>query len=116
MDRDAILDTLPTDDELRAAPPYRLKEAAENLVRSMLDALDVDRREPDQWEADHLAQALGYIVSRFYRASIVATEVALAPSEERANPESWERTDQTLTKRALRDGLDYVAGMPAPNA
>lgn len=116
MDRDAILRTLPSDDELRAAPPYRRKEAAENLVRSVLDALDVDRREPDQWEADHLAQALGSIVSRFYVASIVATEKALAPSEERADPEAWGRTDVTLTKQALRDGLDYVAGMPAPNA
>jgi hypothetical protein len=31
MDRDAILQTLPSGRELRAAPPYRQKEAAENL-------------------------------------------------------------------------------------
>lgn len=116
MDRDAILQTLPSDDELRAAPPYAKKDAAETLVRAVLDALDADKREPDQWESDHLAQALGLILAKFYTASIVATEKALAPTEERADPHSWERTDQTLTKRALREALDIITVIPAPAA
>ncbi len=50
MDRDTILHTLSSGEALCATPPYRRKEAVENLVRSVLDALDVDRRERDQWE------------------------------------------------------------------
>lgn len=66
-------------------------------------------------DADRLSQALGLIVSRFYVASLVAIEKALASTKERAAPEACGRTGVTLTKHALRDGLDYVAGMPAPH-
>ncbi|WP_369952025.1 hypothetical protein [Ralstonia syzygii] len=116
MERDTIMQAVPSGNELRAAPAYRQKETAENLIRSILDALDAERREPDRWEAEHLAEALGWIVAKWYFASITASEKALAPPDERADPETWGRTDKTATKRILRDGLDYVAGMPAPNA
>lgn len=116
MGRDAILHTIPPEEQLRTAPPYRHKEAAENLIGAVLDALDADRREPDQWEAELLVYAIGCITSRWYFASITSAAKALTPSEERDDSTTWERNDQTPTKRALRDALDYIAGMPAPNA
>lgn len=115
MNRDAILDTIPPEDQLHAGPPYRQKAAAENLIGAVLDALDADRREPDRWEAEHLAYSLDCITCRQYFASIAAAAKALAPSKERADPETWARNDQTPTRRDLRGALDYISGMPAPN-
>lgn len=116
MERETILQAVPSGHELHIAPPYQRKNAAEDLVRAILDALDIEDREPDQWEAENLALAIGYIASRWYFASIAASEKALAPSEERANPEDWKRTDETATKQGLRDGVEFVAGMLAPEA
>lgn len=115
MDRDAVLDALPNDNEFRAAPNYRKKEIVENLIRSVLDQLDGERRDPDRWEAEHIAAAIGYLLSDWYSAATGYAIKALAPANERAAPESWARTDDTVTTRALRDAIEYAAGKPARN-
>lgn len=115
MDRDEILHTLPGDDEFRAAPNYGKKQIVENLIRAILAGLDGERRDPDRWEAENLAAAIGFLLSDWYHAGITAAIKALAPPNERAGPEKWIRTDETITTRALRDGLDFAAGKPAKN-
>ena len=115
MNRDEILDALPSEGEFRAAPNYGKKDIVENLVRAILDQLSADRRDPDHWEADHIAVAFGHLLSDRYFAASTAAVKAHAPSEERADPESWVRTEDTATTGALRDALDFVAGKPARN-
>jgi hypothetical protein len=115
MDRELLVQAVPSNDELLAAPLYRQKEAAERLIESILDALDADGRQPDRWEAEHLAAALGFILSTMYFASIAKSIIGLTSSEKRAAPETWGRTSDTATTHAFRSGLGYVQGTPAPN-
>jgi hypothetical protein len=114
MDRDLLLQAVPSNPKLQAAPSHHQKEAAESLIESILDALDADNREPDRCEAEHLSAALGYIIARMF-ASITKSTIALAPREERAAPETWERTPDIATTRDFRDGLVYVQGILARN-
>lgn len=115
MNRDEVLRALPSDDEFRAAPNYGKKQFVERFIGAALDQLDIEHREPDRWEAEHLAAAIGHLLVDWYGAAIAATEKALAPANERADPAAWVRTDDTVTRRALREGLDYLAGKPAKN-
>ena len=115
MDRDAVLDALPKDNEFRAAPNDRKKEIVENLIRSILVQLDGEHRAPDRWEAEHLGAAIGYLLADWYFAATAFAIKALAPVNERANPESWAMTDDMLTTRALRDSLEYAAGKTERN-
>jgi len=98
-----------------AAPNHQKKETVARLIGTVLDQLDGEHRDPDRWEAEHLAAANGYLLSDWYGAATTAAVKALAPSDERTAPETWARTDDTITTRALRDRLDYAAGKPARN-
>lgn len=115
MDRDAIMDAMPGDEEFHAAPDYRKKEIVECFIGAILDALIQEGREPDRWEAEHIAYAIGLDLVGWYHAAIVKADLTLTPSDMRAKPETWVRADDTATVRALRDGLDYAAGKPARN-
>jgi hypothetical protein len=115
MDRDAVIASLPNESEFQAAPSYRKKEIVENLIRSILDQLDGEFRDPDRWEAEHIASAIGYLISDWYSAATAFAIKALAPANERADPESWARTNDTVTTRALRDAIEYATGKPARN-
>jgi len=115
MNRNEILNTLPGDKEFRGEPNYQKKRIVERLIGTVLDQLDGEHRDPDRWEAEHIAAAIGYLLSDWYFAAFTAAVKALAPSNERAQPETWSRADDTVTTRALRDGLDYATGKPARN-
>lgn len=115
MDRDAVLAAQQHIDEFDAAPNYGKKQIVEDLIRSVLDQLDGERRDPDRWEAEHLAAAIGYLLADWYSAAIVSATKSLTPAIDRADPESWARTDDTVTTRALRDAIEHAAGKPARN-
>lgn len=115
MNRDEILDALPSDEEYQAAPNYRKKEILVQLIRSILDQLDAEDREPDGWEADHLTRANGLLLCDWFGAVAKLADNAMTPPDRRANPDTWVRTADTITKRALRDGLEYAAAKPVRN-
>ncbi|AUT74038.1 hypothetical protein [Paraburkholderia hospita] len=115
MDRDAIMGAMPSGDEFQAAPEYGKKKIVEDFIGTILDALNQEGREPDRWEAEHIASTLGLVLVGWYHAATVKAELTLTPSDERANPETWVRGDDTATARALRDGLERVSGVPARN-
>jgi len=115
MDRDAIMGAMPSNEEFRAAAEYRKKEIVEGLIGTILDALVQEGREPDRWEAEHIASAIGFDLVGWYHAAITKADLSMTPSDKRAKPETWIRADDTATVCALRDGLDYAAGKPARN-
>jgi hypothetical protein len=115
VNRDEALSVLPNADEFHAMPNYGKKDVAERFIRTVLDQLDDESRDPDKWEADHIAAAIGYVLCDWYMVSITATEKSLTPSGKRADSDSWARDADTVTRRALRDALDYAAGKPARN-
>ncbi len=115
MDRDAILGAMPSNEEFQAAPDYRKQQIVANLIRAILDALNQEGREPDRWEGQNIAQAIGFLLAQWYRAAAAAAGIAMTPPNERAKPETWGRADDTVTARALRHALEYAAGRPAVN-
>ncbi|VVE07887.1 hypothetical protein [Pandoraea cepalis] len=111
----SVYETLAGPAEFQATPNYGKKQFVERFISAALDQLDIEQREPDRWQGEQLTQAIGYLLVDWYGAAITAAEKALAPSSERADPDSWARAADTVTKRALREGLDYLAGKPAKN-
>jgi hypothetical protein len=60
------------------------KEAAENYIGVIIDALSREHRQPDNWEERDLAAALGYVACGWYHAALSAADRALTPPEQRA--------------------------------
>jgi hypothetical protein len=115
MNRDAILGTMPSNEEFQAAQDYRKQQIVVDLLRAILGSLNEEGREPDRWEGQNIAQAIGFLLAQWYHAAVTASVIAMTPSEERAKPETWGRAEDTITARALRDALEYAAGKPAMN-
>jgi hypothetical protein len=115
MDRDAILGAMPGNEEFQAAPDYRKQQIVADLLRAILDALNEEGREPDRWEGQNIAQAIGFLLAQWHHAAAAAAVIAMTPSNERAKPETWGRADDTVTAHALRDALEYAAGKPTMN-
>lgn len=112
MDCDKFIAALPSDEAFNAMFPHQRKSIVEDFVGAILDAIPDDGRDPDNWEAHDIAAAIGFIASGWYNAALTAAERALVPPHERA-PAEPPFLEPAPTVRALRDGLDYVRGMPA---
>jgi hypothetical protein len=113
MNRGNLLGAAPTSEALHTGPDHRRKSICEDYIGVVLDAIEADRREPDEWEAHELASALGAIVSRWYFLSVNCTMKALVPPEQRG--ETYSTPQERHTLRDLRDALRYVSGMSALN-
>ena len=96
-------------------------EQLDRLARTFtaaLDFLDEQGREPDRWEEECLAYALGAMGCGLYLAAEVELEAFARPASERSPDEldRLEGTPRRFTKAMLRDGLDHVLnrGKDAP--
>ena len=75
-----------------------------------LDFLDAEQREPDRWEEECLAYALGAMACGMYLVAEVEIAAFNRPIAERS-PEviaALASKPQRFTKAMLRHGLDYV--------
>ena len=75
-----------------------------------LDQLDGEQREPDRWEEECLAYALGAMACGMYLVAEVELDAFKRPSDERS-PDvmaTLAAKPQRFTKAMLRHGLDYV--------
>jgi hypothetical protein len=114
LDRAALLGNLPDDEAFNAMEPFQRKEVVENLVRSILTAVMAQAREPDEWEALEIADALGLLLVGWNHAALSAAVKATVPVGDRtANQNNWSRNEGTPREAELRRALDYVAGYPA---
>lgn len=93
-------------------PNYARKEAVEAFIGRILDAIEQEDREPDDWEAHDIAAALGYVVGHMHYAAINVALRALTEPENRA-PMNLPMENPAATGTQLRDALEYVSGMPA---
>lgn len=105
MDSEAIDQHLERQAEFIAGRPSFRKAFAEDLIEKILDAIDSDNRTPDTWESRALAGALGCITFQLYTASVVDSQLALTPTNERGG--SYDR-HSAFTTAQLRKGLESV--------
>nr|WP_223961409.1 hypothetical protein [Burkholderia diffusa] len=115
MERNAILGAMPSNEEFQTASAPRQQQIVADLLRAVLDSLNREGREPDLWEALYIGKAIEFFRTDWYNAAVAAAVLAMAPSNERAKPENWGRTNDTATARALRYALEYAAASRGMN-
>jgi hypothetical protein len=104
---------MPAMSALKEEEMQQSTEQLDRLARTFtaaLDLLDQQGREPDRWEEECLAYALGAIGCGLYLAAEVELEAFARPASERS-PEELEQLagkPRRFTKSMLRDGLDHV--------
>ncbi len=104
-----LLNAAPTVKALLEGPDHRRKSMAEEYIGVVLDAIEADDRDPDEWEARELASALGALVSRWYFLSVNCAMRSLKPAEERA--EDYGKSAERHALQHLREALQWVSGM-----
>lgn len=81
------------------------KAFVERFLMRTTDIMEIERRDPDAWEAMHIFSTLGAIASGAYHLATRYAELAMAPSEERA--QEW-RKEGTVTRRQLVDAIHQI--------
>ena len=114
MDRDALIRALPTQKQLQNGGEVGRKQAAEDFIRAILADIADERREPDDWEAQDIAAAIGFLAARMYYASLAYAERALTPPEGRA-PIALKNPQDPPSSAQLSKALDHVSMLPAKN-
>ena len=61
MDRESVIERLPTHRDLRGLGMTHRRRAAEHSIRCVLNAIRADHREPDAWEAHDIVRAIGLL-------------------------------------------------------
>jgi hypothetical protein len=116
MDRDAILRAVRALNGFNELTRALQKQAAEEFIAAILDAIAREHRQPDEWEAYDLASALGYIACGMYHAGVALGGRSLIPPDRRAPPEEQpQRSGQQATLQDLRRAHDHVALIPLRN-
>ena len=88
-----------------------LKLATEVAIANVIDAIEAQYREPDEWESTSLMAAIGCVMGDLFPAAGLLAERALIPPELRAG--EWPRTPATATVQQLSNALLRAAGCPA---
>jgi hypothetical protein len=94
-------------------PPSRVLEERQDALAAFtaaLDILEAAQREPDKWEEEHLAQAIGALVCGLYAVAIdeinsFSQAIRQRPPQAIAGPD---HTPPRFTVATLRRGLDQV--------
>lgn len=113
MNRDQLIGQFPPAHGWHQRSSMQKKKAVEDSIELVLQAIEAEDRQPDRWEADDIAAAIGYTGGRMYTAALVMLERALAPENERAPfPASvYEVAPATLA--ALREAFVEVQKLAA---
>jgi hypothetical protein len=98
------------EDLANAAVPEDSRQAQalafEFLIR-LTDVLDIEHRAPDQWEVDHVLQALGAIQVKWYRLAFACIYKATAAPSQRSEQN---RAASEVTKSMLVDAISLARG------
>jgi hypothetical protein len=70
--------------EDHSAQRQRERDQAVAAMEQALSAIQADNREPDEWERDQLAQAIGCLFRYAYSLAAAHAELALTPADERS--------------------------------
>ena len=114
MNREKLLGALPNGADFTHAPNYGKKDIVEVFIRSVLDAIADDGREPDDLEAHDIAATIGLLAAGMYYAALACAKRALAPVEMRSTIKIISEQDPPPAKE-LRLALDAVSQIHVRN-
>lgn len=112
MDNDELFSTVPTLHGWRGMFDVDKKQFTENFIRSIVESIVKDGREPDAGESRGICAAIGALASRNYTESLYYARAASMAPKERVSLEEAGLVHPS-TVRQLLDALDYVALRPA---
>jgi hypothetical protein len=116
MDRNEIVSAVPALNRFGDLTRVLQKQAAEDFISAILDAISGEDRQPDEWESFDVASALGYIACGMYHAAVAVPDRALTPPDRRAPPEEQPpRRGQPATMQYLRRAFNHLALIPLRN-
>lgn len=112
MDRDELRTALPQSEAFFAMQAYEKKDCVLDYVESILDAIEADGREADEWESFNLSAAVGMCMARWYHAALFVADRGLVPPQQRA-PMLLKSGDPLPSLGQLRDLLTYARAVHA---
>jgi iron-sulfur cluster repair protein YtfE (RIC family) len=113
MERKKLREAVPAGNAMRASSDFQRKEMAMKYIEQILDAIEIEGREPEEWEAHELASAIGCILMERYFLSLNYTLKALVSPQGRGD--RIHDAPERATMRELRYALACVGSMPARN-
>lgn len=112
MDRDELRAALPQSEAFFAMQRYEKKNCVLDYIESILDSIQADGREPDEWESFNFSAAVGMCMARWYHAALSVADRGLVPPQQRA-PMPVKSDDPLPSLSQLRDLLAYARGAHA---
>lgn len=112
MNKDQALSFIPDDLSLLSMPSFEKRIVAENIIENIIFQIELENRNPTNWEKETLSYAFGLIISGLYVAAIKEAMFCFSGKDEVARPEHWWDESKNLTSQDLRIRLAYVLGAP----
>jgi len=103
MDRQSLLGAAPHDLLEMSAPQQHA--AVLGFIEAILDAIECDGREPDEWEGPDLAAALGYVLVGWNRTGMALAVRSITEANQRGERADVLQGEAPMTLRVLRDRL-----------
>ena len=86
------------------------KGALESYIQRILDEIDAEHRDPDEWEIAHLTRAVRYTLKGWYAAALYMTECSL--DEVRPAKPWMSLREGDETPNGLHKALDRLKSSP----
>lgn len=112
MNESKTLNLIPNDRTLYSMTSLEKKAIAENAIEEVINQIELENRNPTEWESEALSSAFGFILLGTYIAAKNEAMFCYLNKDEVARPEHWWHESESITVQDLRDGLAYVRGVP----
>ena len=106
MEFNALTEGLPVGHAWSGLSHHGKATCALTTMKRVLTALALERREPDEWERDHLAFALQFMEHDLFSAALNSIKLAVAPAAERKTPIPVPHANVDLS--SLRGAVDRL--------
>ena len=106
MDPHALMQGVPEDHAWSSLSRDARAAHALTLMERVLTAVEAENREPDAWEADHLAFALQFMQHDLFSAAMNSIKLAITPATQRSASNPVPHVNVGLS--SLRGSLDRL--------
>lgn len=112
MNKAKVLELIPENRALFSLPALEKKTIARNVIEEIINQIELESRNPFEWEKESLSYAFGLMLSGFYVTAINGAMFCYLEQHEVARPEFWWTETEGMTTQDLRITLAYADGAP----